>query len=470
MHRVILLGFFALLCAAIKAQTPTNPNIVYILADDLGYGDVGYNGQKIIETPNIDKLAQNGMVFNRHYSGSTVCAPSRSALLTGQHTGHTPIRGNKEINPEGQEPLPASAFTLPEMLQNAGYTTGCFGKWGLGFPGSEGDPTKQGFDQFYGYNCQRQAHNYYPYHLWDNTEKVILSANSDSLKGTYAPFIIHQKALEFIDKQSDHPFFLFYATNLPHAELAAPDSLIDYYAMKIGNENEYKGIDRGPRYKNGGYGSQAHPRAAFAAMVHLLDLQVGEILEKLEEDGLLENTLVIFTSDNGPHNEGGAKPDYFNSNDGLRGYKRDLYEGGIRVPMVAYFKDQIKSGRSTEYISAFWDVMPTIADLIRQDLTETDGISFAPTLFGLPNQKEHDYLYWEFHEWGGKQAVLKDDYKWIKLSLNDPNKTKEELYNLIADPEEKKNIADEHPEIMAEMRAIASREHSNSKVFPFATD
>jgi len=445
------------------------PNILYIMADDLGYGDVGYNGQKIIETPNIDKLAQGGMIFNRHYSGSTVCAPSRSALLTGFHTGHTPIRGNKEINPEGQEPLPDEAYTLAEMLKESGYTAGCFGKWGLGYPGSEGDPLNQGFDEFYGYNCQRQAHNYYPYHLWDNSEKVMLDGNRDSLESTYAPTLIHSEALRFIDTNRENPFFLFYASPLPHAELAAPDSLVDYYAKKIGKENAFQGVDRGPRYKNGGYGSQERPKAAFAAMVHLLDQQVGELIAKLEEKGELKNTLIIFTSDNGPHTEGGAQPDYFDSNADLRGYKRDLYEGGIRVPTVAFYEGQIQAGTSSNHISAFWDVMPTLAEIIGTPLPKTDGISFLPVLYGR-EQPGHDYLYWEFHGRGGRQAVLKDGFKWIKLQVNNPEKTSVELYNLKEDPKEKNNIAAENPERLKTMEDIAKREHQPSDIFPFAGD
>jgi arylsulfatase A-like enzyme len=468
MLRSFLLGIL-LVSTVVSYSQNDKPNIIYILADDLGYGDVGYKGQKIIETPNIDKLAQGGMIFNRHYSGSTVCAPSRSSLLTGLHTGHTPIRGNKEINPEGQEPLPAESYTLAEMLKESGYTTGCFGKWGLGYPGSEGDPLKQGFDTFYGYNCQRQAHNYYPYHLWDNSEKVILDGNRDSLENTYAPSLIHSQALSFIEANDNEPFFLFYATPLPHAELAAPDSLIDYYAEKIGAENAFQGVDRGPRYKNGGYGSQERPKAAFAAMVHLLDLQIGELIAKLDEKGMLENTLVIFTSDNGPHKEGGAQPDYFDSNAQLRGYKRDLYEGGIRVPAVAYHKGEIQAGTASNHISAFWDMMPTIAELIGESAPKTDGISFLPELYGQ-EQAEHEYLYWEFHEWGGKQAVLKDDFKWIKLQINNPEKTTIELYNLAEDPQEKNNIAAEHPELLKTMEEIAKKEHEPSKVFPFLAD
>lgn len=443
-------------------------NIVYILADDLGYGDLGYNGQEKIQTPNIDWLAENGMAFSQHYSGSTVCAPSRSSLLTGLHTGHTAIRGNREINPEGQAPLPSSSITIAEILKKQGYATGCFGKWGLGYPGSEGDPLNQGFDKFYGYNCQRQAHNYFPYHLWDDNKKVILPENRDSLKGTYAPTLIHQQALQFIEAEKNNPFFLFYASPLPHAELAAPQSIIEKYAKLFGNESPFKGVDAGPKYKNGGYGSQPNPKAAYAAMVSLLDEQVGELIEKLESLNLLNETLIIFTSDNGPHREGGNDPNYFNSNGPLRGGKRDLYEGGIRVPMVAYWKGKIQAGIS-DHVSAFWDFLPTVCDLTGIDSPKTDGISFAPALLGKEGVN-HDYLYWEFHGAGGKQALLKDDFKLVVLQVNDTSKTSVELYNLKNDLGEKRNIAMDNPSMVKELSALARQAHVKSNTFPFKNE
>ena len=312
----------------------SKPNIIYILADDLGYGDLSNLGQKHFKTPNIDKLAKEGMLFTQHYAGSSVCAPSRSSLLTGLHTGNTFIRGNKEVRPEGQFPLPKNTVTFPKMLQTEGYTTGAFGKWGLGFPGSEGEPLQQGFDTFYGYNCQRLGHHYYPYHLWDDNQKVILDRNSGKKKEQYAPNLIHQKALNFIDKNKDKPFFLFYPTIIPHAELAAPKEYMEKFIEKFSPEKPYKGLDDGEKYRNGNYESQTHPHAAFAAMITLLDDQVGEIMQKIKDLGLEKNTIIIFTSDNGAHQEGGADPNFFNSTGGLRGFKRDLFEGGIRVPLI----------------------------------------------------------------------------------------------------------------------------------------
>jgi arylsulfatase A len=345
MKRYFFLACMASLFASdLLAQTPKagKPNIIFILADDLGYGDVGFNGQKYIKTPNIDRLAKEGMLFSQFYAGTSVCAPSRSSLLSGQHTGHTYIRGNKSVEPEGQQPIPDSVVTLAEVLKKAGYSTGAFGKWGLGPVGSEGDPNKQGFDQFYGYNCQGLAHRYYPDHLWDNSEKITLKGNQDLLYNKeYAPDLIQKNALSFIDaKDGKEPFFLFLPYILPHAELVVPeDSIFQYYKGKF-NEKPFKGADYGPNAKKEGYASQEYPHAAFAAMVARLDLYVGQVLEKLKEKGLDQNTLVIFTSDNGPHVEGGADPVFFNSSGGFKGVKRDLYEGGIREPFAARWPDQ----------------------------------------------------------------------------------------------------------------------------------
>jgi len=465
---VILAGFSS--CNSSKDATKSiQPNIIYILADDLGYGDVGFNGQSKFQTPNIDKLAANGMVFTQHYSGSTVCAPSRSALLTGQHTGHTAIRGNKEVRPEGQYPLPDSTYTMAEMLQEAGYKTGVFGKWGLGFPGSEGDPNKQGFNEFYGYNCQRLAHHYYPYHLWHNQKKVILDGNKGAEQNDYAAELIHDKAMQFIETNKGDAFFMYYASPIPHAELLMPQENIDAFKGKFLPEKHYKGTDEGENYRQGPYGSQKDCHATFAAMVTLLDQQVGEIVNKLNALGIADNTIIIFTSDNGPHQEGGADPDYFNSNAQFKGYKRDLYEGGIHVPMIAQWPGKIKAGSTTEHISAFWDVMPTIADMIGMELQgNIDGISFLPTLFGKSNQKKHDYLYWEFHEKGGRIAIRKDNWKAVKYNvLKQPDKPIE-LYDLSTDPGETKNIATDNPEIVNEMNRIMQEARTESEVYQFA--
>jgi arylsulfatase A len=445
-------------------------NIIYILADDLGYGDLSSYGQTKFETPHIDKLAKNGLKFTQHYSGSTVCAPSRSSLLTGLHTGHTMIRGNYEVRPEGQYPLADSILTLPEVLKAKGYTTGVFGKWGLGYPGSEGDPNNQGVDEFYGYNCQRLAHHYYPRYLWQDDRKHILEGNQGMEKGQYAPDLIHNRALEFIRNNHDNPFFLLYASPLPHAELAANESDINKFRGKFPEIKPYVGYDEGENYREGPYESQKLPRTTFAAMVHTLDQQVGEIMEELKKLGLDENTLVIFTSDNGPHREGGGDPEYFDSNGPLRGFKRDLYEGGIRVPMIAHWPNKIKPGVS-DHISAFWDVLPTINDLIGGDkIKGLDGISFLPTLMGSSKaQLKHDYLYWEFHEKGGRQAVRKGDWKAVKYNVLIDTMAMLELYNLSSDISEQNNLADENPEKLKEMQAILKNARTESKVFTFSS-
>ena len=319
------LTLLATVCQVI-AVGQNRPNIVFILADDLGYGDLGVYGQTKIETPHIDRLAKNGLLFTDFYSGAPVCAPSRSALLTGQHTGHTYIRGNKEIQPEGQEPLAENVVTFAEHLQQSGYRTGAFGKWGLGMVGTSGDPNRRGFDEFFGYNCQREAHRYYPNHLWHNDQRIELEGNNTADPQIYAPDLIQTRALAFIRAHSQEPFFLFVPTPLPHAELVVPeDSLFQKYKGRF-DETPFKGSDYGAGAPIG-YSSQEEPRAAFAAMVARLDQHVGQIVEALKEEGLLDNTVIFFTSDNGAHQEGGADPVFFQSAGNLRGYKRDVYEG-----------------------------------------------------------------------------------------------------------------------------------------------
>jgi arylsulfatase A-like enzyme len=450
-----------------KAESQ-KPNIVYILADDLGYGDLSSYGQIFFSTPNIDKLAESGLKFTRHYSGSTVCAPSRSSLLTGQHTGHTFIRGNREVQPEGQHPMEAEAYTLAEALQDAGYVTGAFGKWGLGYPGSVGDPNNQGFDEFFGYNCQRLAHHYYPYHLWHNQEKIMLEGNEGFKAEQYGPDVIHEQALKFLENNKDKPFFMFYPSLIPHAEMFAPEEYMEKYRGKFEPENSYQGVDSGENYRLGPYGSQPESRAATAAMINVLDDQVGEIVAKLNELDIYENTIIMFTSDNGPHKEGGANPDYFNSSGPLKGYKRDLYEGGIRVPMIAVWKGKIQAGTETGHPSAFWDVFPTVAEITGAQTPENmDGISFLPTLLGKDNQQQHDYLYWEFHELGGRQALQKGDWKLVKYNVLDPEKTTTELYNLSNDLGEENNVAEQHPEIVEELSEIMKNARTESEVFTF---
>jgi arylsulfatase A-like enzyme len=445
------------------------PNIIYILADDLGYGDLSCYGQKKFETPNIDKLAAEGMLFTQHYSGSTVCAPSRSALMTGMHTGHTVVRGNKEIRPEGQHPIPDSTYTLAEALKKAGYVTGAFGKWGLGPPKSHGDPLNQGFDTFYGYNCQRIGHNYYPYHLWSNNDSIILSENSGGEQAVYAPNLIHQETLKFIDENKDKPFFLFVPSIIPHAELAAPEAFMAKHRGGYPPEKEYDGVDEGPEFNLGPYRSQEETHAAFAAMIDLLDSQVGKIVKKIENLGIADNTLIIFTSDNGPHQEGGADPEYFNSNGPLKGLKRDLYEGGIRVPMIAKWSGKIKPGSETDHVSAFWDVMPTFSKIAGVETPEDiDGISFLPTLLGeAKKQKDHEFLYWEFHERGGRQAVRNGKWKAVKYQVFEKPDAPLELYNLEEDLGEENNVAGNHPEVVAEMQKIIDTARTPSEVFTF---
>lgn len=449
------------------------PNIIFILADDLGYGDLSSYGQTRFSTPNIDRLAAGGMRFTQHYSGATVCAPSRSALMTGLHTGHTFIRGNRSVKPEGQYPLPDSLYTLAESLHEAGYATGGFGKWGLGFPGSEGDPVYQGFDQFYGYNCQRLGHNYYPGHLWNNRDSVVLEGNEGTGTATYAPNLIQQQALAFMDEHADQPFFLYVPTIIPHAELIAPDSVMERYVGTVEEGEAFEGGDPGePGYRTGRYSSQEYPHAAFLAMIDILDRQVGEIITRVHELGIADNTIIVFTSDNGPHQEGGADPDFFDSNGPLRGYKRDLYEGGIRVPLIVSWPGQIAAGTESDHVSAFWDFFPTFADLTGAPAPlATDGISIMPTLLGEGTQHQHDYLYWEFHELNGRQAVRKGNWKGVRYDVNDPGSQERlELYDLTTDIGETTDVSAAHPEVVTELKEIMHTARTPSEVFAFTQD
>lgn len=441
------------------------PNIVFILADDLGYGDLGCYGQEKFETPNIDKLAQNGLRFTQCYSGTTVSAPSRSCLLTGTHSGHTPIRGNKELNPEGQFPLPADARTIFQVLKDAGYKTSAFGKWGLGYIGSTGDPKNQGCDTFYGYNCQLLAHSYYPDHLWDNDKRIDLKENVVEVQygqGTYSQDLIHSKALDYLDNMNqDEPFFMWYPTIIPHAELIVPEDSISKKFRGQYPEKAYQGTEPGnPAFRKGGYCSQFYPHATFAAMVYRLDVYVGQIISKLKEKGLYDNTIFIFTSDNGPHMEGGADPDFFNSNGIYRGYKRDLYEGGIRVPMIISWPGRIKPGNETNFMCSFWDVLPTFEEIANPKAKQKvmDGISMFPLLTDSKGQKEHEFLYFGFLEMNGRQAVRKGSWKLVHMNIRS-DKPYYELYNLSADPSEKHNVLDQFPDKVAELKAVMEREH-----------
>ncbi len=455
-----------------QVMIPENPNIIYILADDLGYGDLSFTGQEKFDTPNIDRLIENGMFFTDHYAGSTVSAPSRSSLMTGEHTGNTPIRGNIEVEPEGQHPLPDDRPGLAKLLQEAGYATGAFGKWGLGFIGTTGDPNNQGFDIFYGYNCQRIAHRYYPPYIWHNEEQVFLEGNDWTNKEVYAQDVIQEKTLAFIADNQDNPFFLFVPTLLPHAELIVPDDTIwQRYKDKYPETpwvNQRKGAEYGPDLDPVFYASVEKPRATYAAMVARLDMYVGQIIDKVEALDLEENTLIMFTSDNGPHQEGGNDPEFFNSRGGFRGYKRDLYEGGIRVPLAAYWPGVIAEGSTSHHVSAFWDMLPTFSELSGAKIPgDIDGISMVPALLGnKEDQQQHAYLYWEFHERNGRQAVRKGKWKAVRYEVFQGD-SPTELYDLQADPSESNDLAKQHPEIVQRMEEIMIEARTDSDIFDF---
>ncbi len=431
----------------------------------MGYGDLACYGQRLIETPHIDQLAAGGIRFTQFYAGTSVCAPSRSSLLTGQHTGHTPVRGNYEIQPEGQLPLPDTAYTMAEMLKNAGYVTGNFGKWGLGYPGSEGAPNQQGFYRFFGYNCQRQSHNYFPGHLWNNNTRIDY-ANTPASQQYYAPDLIQKEALAFIDEHQAHPFFLYLSYTLPHAALQLPqnDSLLDYYKRKFNEQPQAIPAS----WDGKGYQPQAYPHAAYAAMVTKLDNYAGQVIEKLKALGIEKNTLIIFTSDNGPHREGGNDPAFFNSSGGFRGIKRDLYEGGIRTPVIAYWPAVITKPKVSGFTGAFWDFMPTFAAIAGAPVPpHMDGVSLLPTLSSKGKQKQHPFLYWEFHEDGGRQAVRMGKWKGVRLNVMKDPGSPVELYDLSADPGETKNVAAENPAIVQNIQKIMQTEHTENIHFPF---
>ncbi|MEM0965860.1 MAG: arylsulfatase [Verrucomicrobiota bacterium] len=455
---LLALACLALGFGSIEAR---KPNVIYILADDLGYGDLGSYGQAKVPTPNLDRLAESGMRFTDHYSGSSVCAPARSSLLTGLHTGRTPIRGNAERQPEGQVPMPANTYTVAHYLQHFGYQTAVFGKWGLGYPGSVSDPLKMGFDRFYGYNCQRMAHSYYPAWLWDDDQREFLSGNTRSFQNRdYAPDFIQREVLSFINQNKDQPFFIYYAIIQPHADMDAPEEYMEKFRGKFPEEQPYE---------EDYYLGQEEPYTAFAAMITILDEYVGELMEEIDRLGLAEDTLILFSSDNGPHDEGGANPEYFNSSGDFRGIKRDLYEGGIRVPLIASWPGHIAPGSVSDHPSAFWDFFPTMVDLVKKrSYAATDGISFLPTLLGEEDQEQHEYLYWEFPQKGGRLAVRSGKWKGVRYNVHkDPSSTLE-LYNLEIDPGETTNVAADHPEIVARLGAYMREAHEESAYPTFA--
>ncbi|MBQ2621783.1 MAG: arylsulfatase [Thermoguttaceae bacterium] len=433
------------------------PNIVFIMADDLGYGDVSCYGQKKFSTPRIDSLAQQGMKFTQMYAGTTVCAPSRCCLMTGVHSGHAYIRGNMAAKPFGDSPIPADAVTLTRVLKDAGYSVGVFGKWGLGAVGNCGDPNKHGVDRFFGYYSQLEAHNYYPPRLHDNGFQIDLDGK------TYSHDLIVIKALEFIRANKDKPFFCFMPVTIPHAAMQVPEPYMTPWREKF---PQFEKVLGRYTYKT----VVRNPVAAFPAMVTRLDDTVGQVLDLLKELGLEEDTIVIFTSDNGPHHEGGHRPDFFNSSGAVRGLKRDLYDGGIREPFVIQWKGKIQPGSVTEHVAAFWDILPTFAELTGAKTPDNlDGISLVPTLLGDPDsQKSHEYLYWEFHEMGGKRAIRFGDFKAVQNDMNKKPRGKIEIYNIVKDPKELNNLADERPDLVQKARKILNSARTSNPIWNWA--
>lgn len=430
------------------------PNIVFIMADDLGYGDVSCYGQSKFSTPRIDSLAQQGMKFTQMYAGTTVCAPSRCCLMTGVHSGHAYIRGNKAAEPFGDSPIPADAVTLTQVLKDAGYSVGVFGKWGLGAVGNVGDPNKHGVDRFFGYYSQMEAHNYYPPRLHDNGVQIDLDGK------TYSHDLIVDKALEFIRANKDKPFFCYMPVTIPHAAMQVPEPYMTPWRKKF---PEFEKVLGRYTYKT----VVRNPVAAFPAMVTRLDDTVGQVLDLLKELGLEEDTIVIFTSDNGPHHEGGHRPDFFNSSGAVRGLKRDLYDGGIREPFVIQWKGKIQPGVETDHVAAFWDILPTFAELAGAKTPDNlDGISLVPTLLGAPDsQKSHEYLYWEFHEMGGKRAIRFGDFKAVQNDMNKKPRGKIEIYNIVKDPKELNNLADKRPDLVQKARKILNSARTSNPVW-----
>ena len=449
-------------CAESRQEDHVKPNIIFILADDLGYSELGCYGQEIIRTPHIDQLAADGMRFSRHYSGSPVCAPSRSVVMTGLHTGHTYTRDNREVKPEGQAPIPDSALTIAEVLKENGYVTGAIGKWGLGYPGSEGDPNNQGFDIFYGYNCQRHAHNHYPKYLWRNDSMEFLEGNDRTLYGEqYSQDLFTREALNFITKNQDTAFFLFLPFIIPHVSIQVPDESLEEYKDSI-PETPY---DHHPYYLEHPY-----PHAGYAAMITHMDKAVGWIMFRLQELGLDENTLVLFASDNGPTygRVGGADSKFFNSAGPFRGFKGSVYEGGIRVPMIARWPGKISPGTTSDHLSYFTDMFPTFTEAAGVDEEyNIDGISMLPAMLGDSAKAEHEYLYWEFPSYGGQQAIRYGNWKGVRTGLFKNPDAPIQLYNLREDIAEQNDVADQHPGIVQLLDSLMKASHTPSETFPF---
>jgi arylsulfatase A-like enzyme len=477
-------------CVGVAPSLASNakaPNIIFVIADDLGVGDLGCYGQKRIRTPYIDRLAAEGMRFRQHYSGNAVCAPSRCVLMTGLHPGHAWIRDNQEVQPEGQAPLPAGTITLARLLQRHGYTTGAFGKWGLGGPGSSGDPLRQGFDRFFGYNCQRQAHNYYPTYLWDNDRQVTLNnppfsahqrfpAGADAAQAAsyeryqgrdYAPDRIMEQARAFIRENRDRPFFCFVPTTVPHLALQVPGDSLEEYAGTLPDE---------PYLGGQSYLPHPQPHAAYAAMITRLDQEVGRLVDCVRELGLEDQTLFVFTSDNGPLYDrlGGTDTDFFDSAGGLRGRKGSLYEGGVRVPCIVRWPGHVAPGTTADRVTGFEDWLPTLMELAGLEWAipkGLDGTSFAPTLLGR-RQRERPFLYREFPGYGGQQSIRVGDWKAVRQNLaprgaGPPRPDlRTQLYQLRNDPAEARDVAAEHPRRVARLEQLMRRQHRVSRLFP----
>ena len=477
---LILLGLICFLgCSNPTSTSVQSPNIVYILADDLGYGELGAYGQEKIKTPNLDRLAAGGMRFTQHYTGAPVCAPSRYMFLTGTHAGHAYIRGNYELGQfadeleGGQMPIPETTPTLAKMLKKAGYQTAMVGKWGLGMPNTTGSPLVQGFDYYYGYLDQKQAHNYYPTHLWENDKIDPLNnyyflvhnrikegsdqAAFDQFKGMdYAPDRMLDKALRFLDTTAvEKPFFLYYPSPVPHVSLQVPDSLVEEYR---------ESFEETPYYGTNGYTAHQYPKAAYAAMITHLDSEVGKIWEAVKARGQEENTLILFTSDNGPTFAGGVDATYFDSAAGFRGLKMDVYEGGICIPFIAYWKNTIKGGQISDLISGHWDMYNTFAELVGEKPSSPDGISILPELLGKTQRDQHDFIYFEYPEKRGQIALRRGDWKGVKIDMKTNPNAKWELYNLKNDPTESTNLASQYPEKVQQLDSLQKLAHRHPHI------
>ncbi len=483
--RLLLASVVSVLCFAplfdSLVAAERRPNVVLIVADDLGYRELGCFGQELIRTPNLDRLAKQGMRLTQHYSGNAVCAPSRCVLMTGKHPGHAVVRNNRELKPEGQQPISDGEITLAELMKEEGYATGAFGKWGLGGPGSEGDPIKQGFDRFFGYNCQRHAHSYYPSYLWSNDRRVPLKNDPpvpghanlakdadpsdprsyDRFKGQdYAPDRINEQVLEFIRTNKDAPFFLYYPTIIPHVALHVPDEELKPY-LELGWNDP-------PFSANGGYTPHFTPRAAYAAMITRMDRYIGNMLTLLDELDLTEDTIVVFSSDNGTTHLG-REVDYefFSSVGRLRGLKGSLYEGGVRVPTIVRWPNRIAPGTVSDRVSGFEDWMPTILELIgatKATPQAVDGMSLASTVLGQ-KQESRPFLYREFSGYGGQQSIRVGDWKAIRTGMGRGNLTLE-LYDLANDVGEQEDVAADHPEIVAKLKELMEQQHTGSELYP----